>query len=200
MESSNAAVSTLISEEWMGFSSKKPGNSTPQQIHRDGRDGAFGRQVFAVQMVDAADARVGRDQLVRELRDRFHREGFTTKERGNKDFVGAPVCRGVQLKARMNRPAAPALQLAGACRPATVTDESSTVEIGPFAVAMGWHTVAIGLTAVPSGSSAVVMGSIAVGFGSVAVAIGSSAVGVGLTAVGVGLTAVAFVTSAFPAT
>jgi hypothetical protein len=30
-------------------------------------------------MVDAADARIRRDQLIREFGDRFHKEGFTTK-------------------------------------------------------------------------------------------------------------------------
>ena len=79
-------VATLISEEWMGLSSKKPGNRTPQQILRDGRDGGcsgtagFCRPEWSI----TPHARVGRDQLVRELRDRFHREGFTTKRRRNK--------------------------------------------------------------------------------------------------------------------
>ena len=67
---------------------KETGEQHAQQIHRDGRDGAFGRQIFAVQMIDAADARIRRDQLIRELRDRFHGEGFTTTQRRNQDFVG----------------------------------------------------------------------------------------------------------------
>ena len=36
------------------FLVKESGEQQPQQILRDGRDGAFGRQIFAVQMIDAA--------------------------------------------------------------------------------------------------------------------------------------------------
>jgi hypothetical protein len=35
-------------------------------------------------MIDAADARIRRDQLIREFGDRFHREGFTTTARWQK--------------------------------------------------------------------------------------------------------------------
>ena len=60
------------------------GEQQPQQILRDGGDGAFGRQVFAVQMVDAADARIRRDELIRQFGDRFHEGEFTTKARRQK--------------------------------------------------------------------------------------------------------------------
>ena len=49
-----------------------PTSQQSQQILRDGRDGALGRQVLAVQMIDATDLRVGRDEIVRELGDGFH--------------------------------------------------------------------------------------------------------------------------------
>ena len=63
---------------------KETGEQQPQQILRDGRDGALGGQVLAVQMIDAADLCVGRDQAVRELGDGFHggklpRRGADTK-------------------------------------------------------------------------------------------------------------------------
>ncbi len=64
------------------------GEQQPQQILRDGGNGAFGRQIFPVQMVDAAHARIRRDELVCEFSDRFHGKRFTTKEQRNKDFVG----------------------------------------------------------------------------------------------------------------
>ena len=74
------------------FFVKKSGKQQPQQILRDGRDGALGRQVFAVQMIDAAHLGVGRDELVRELRDGFHGAETTTKAPRHKDFV--PWCFG----------------------------------------------------------------------------------------------------------
>ncbi len=63
---------------------KETGEQQPQQILRDGRDGALGRQVFAVQMVDAAHLRVGRDEVVGEFGNRIHggklpRSGAETK-------------------------------------------------------------------------------------------------------------------------
>ena len=67
---------------------KKSGEQQPQQIVRDGRDDALGRQVFAVQMIDAARLGVGRDELVREMRDGFHEAKTNTKARRHKDFVG----------------------------------------------------------------------------------------------------------------
>ena len=60
------------------------GEQQPQQILRDGGNGAFGRQVFAVQMVDAAHARIRRNELVCEFGDRFHKGEFTTKARWQK--------------------------------------------------------------------------------------------------------------------
>lgn len=71
-----------------GFLVKKTGEQQPQQIAGDGRDDALGREIFAVQMIDAARLRVRRDELVGELRDRFHGEGFTTDAGRNKGFVG----------------------------------------------------------------------------------------------------------------
>ena len=44
------------------FFVEETGKQQPQQILRDGRDGALGRQVFAIQMIDAAQLGVGRDQ------------------------------------------------------------------------------------------------------------------------------------------
>ena len=63
------------------------GEQQPQQILRNGGNGAFGRQVFAVQMVDAAHARIRRDELVREFSDRFHKGEFTTKARRQKALL-----------------------------------------------------------------------------------------------------------------
>ena len=36
------------------FLVKKSGEQQPQQVAGDGRDGALGRQIFSVQMIDAA--------------------------------------------------------------------------------------------------------------------------------------------------
>jgi len=60
------------------------GEQQPQQIHRDGGNGALGRQVFAIQMIDAAHARIRRDELIREFGDRFHDGEFTTEARRQK--------------------------------------------------------------------------------------------------------------------
>jgi len=46
---------------------KITGEQQPQQILRDGRDGTLGRQVLAVQMIDAAQSRIRRDEFVREF-------------------------------------------------------------------------------------------------------------------------------------
>ena len=43
----------------------------PQQIHGDGRDGAFGGKVFAVEMVDSACLCVRDDELIGKLGDRY---------------------------------------------------------------------------------------------------------------------------------
>ena len=51
---------------------EKSGEQQPQQINRDGGNGALGRKIFAVEMVDAAHFGVGRDELVGELRDGVH--------------------------------------------------------------------------------------------------------------------------------
>jgi len=40
------------------------GEQQPQLILRDGGNGAFGGQVFAIQMIDAAHARIRRDELI----------------------------------------------------------------------------------------------------------------------------------------
>ena len=61
------------------FFVEETGEQQPQQVHGDGRDGAFGRQVFAVQMVDAADARVGCDEFICQLGDRVHEGECITK-------------------------------------------------------------------------------------------------------------------------
>ena len=63
---------------------KKSGEQQPQQVTGDVRDGALGRQIFPVQMIDAAVPRIGRDQFVREFGDGFHSKGFTTKPQGPK--------------------------------------------------------------------------------------------------------------------
>ncbi len=72
MESSRAAVSTLISDEWMTLLVEKTGKQQPEQILRDGRHGALGWQIFSVEMVDAAGFGVGGDKLVGELGDGIH--------------------------------------------------------------------------------------------------------------------------------
>ena len=51
---------------------KEAGEQQPQQILRDSRDGALRRQVFAVKMVDAAELRVGRDEVVGQFGHGFH--------------------------------------------------------------------------------------------------------------------------------
>ena len=61
--------------------------------------GAFGRQVFAVQMIDAADARIRRDELVCKLSNRFHKGEFITETRRNKDFV-LSICLLPNLRSR----------------------------------------------------------------------------------------------------
>ncbi len=61
------------------FLIEKSGEQQPQQITGDVRDGALGRQIFSIQMIDAAVPRIGRDQFVREFGDGFHSEGFSTK-------------------------------------------------------------------------------------------------------------------------
>jgi len=57
---------------------KKSGEQQPQQIAGDDRDAAFGRQIFPVQMIDAARFGVGRDEIVRKFGDGFHGKGITT--------------------------------------------------------------------------------------------------------------------------
>jgi hypothetical protein len=68
---------------------EETGKEQPQQIRGDGRNGALGRQIFAVQMIDAADARVRRDQLIRQLSDGIHAKPFTIKWGRNKGIDGA---------------------------------------------------------------------------------------------------------------
>jgi hypothetical protein len=50
------------------FLVEKSGKNQPQQIERDGSNGAFGREIFSVEMVDSAAARLGSNQLIRQLR------------------------------------------------------------------------------------------------------------------------------------
>ena len=54
------------------FLVEETGKEQSQQVLRNGDNGMVGRQVFAVQMVDAADARVGGDQLIRQFGDSVH--------------------------------------------------------------------------------------------------------------------------------
>ena len=61
------------------FLVEEPGKQQPQQVAGEGGDGAFGRQVFAVQMVDAPDARIRRDEFIRQLGDRFHGQQYPAK-------------------------------------------------------------------------------------------------------------------------
>lgn len=49
---------------------EKTGKQQPEQLGGDGADGGLVRQVFAVEMVDAAFFRVAREQLIGELSDR----------------------------------------------------------------------------------------------------------------------------------
>ena len=49
---------------------EETGEQQPQQISGDGRDGGFGRQVLAVEMVDAAQLRIGNEQLIGKLENR----------------------------------------------------------------------------------------------------------------------------------
>jgi len=58
---------------------KKTREEQPQQILGDARDGAFGRQIFAIQMIDAAPAGVRGDKLIRELGDSVHSLDLTQK-------------------------------------------------------------------------------------------------------------------------
>jgi hypothetical protein len=56
------------------FLIEKSGEQQPEQVAAYGRDGRLGRQVLAVQMIDASNARVRGHQLVGQVRYReFHR-------------------------------------------------------------------------------------------------------------------------------
>ena len=55
------------------FLVEEPGKQQPQQVDRDDRDRAFRRKIFAVEMIDAADARVRGDETIGQLGDgRLH--------------------------------------------------------------------------------------------------------------------------------
>ncbi len=59
----------------------KSGKEQPQQIDRDGAKRRLARKILAVQMIDAADARIGSEQLVGELSDRHvHAAEYPTRE------------------------------------------------------------------------------------------------------------------------
>ena len=51
---------------------EKTGEQQPEQVVGERGDDALGRQVFPVQMIDAADAGIGGDKLICELGDGFH--------------------------------------------------------------------------------------------------------------------------------
>jgi len=54
--SSRAAVSALISEEWINFSSKKPGNSRRNKSTVISAIACFDGRIFAIEVIDAAGA------------------------------------------------------------------------------------------------------------------------------------------------
>src|SRR5882724_3750169 len=83
------------------FFVKKSRKQQPQQILCDGCNDALGRQIFSVQMIDAADTRIRRNQFVREFGDGFHGEGFTTKEQRNKVFVSGGWMQRLSAESRM---------------------------------------------------------------------------------------------------
>ena len=63
---------------------KVPGEQQAEQILGDGVDGTLGRQIFAVQMIDAADAGIGLDKLVGQPGDSFHNRDLPQIQAGNK--------------------------------------------------------------------------------------------------------------------
>jgi hypothetical protein len=63
-----------------------------QQVDRDGADGALAGQVFAVEMIDATDARVGGEQLVGKLGDRHvHSAEYSTRRVEAEGKTGAAL-------------------------------------------------------------------------------------------------------------
>ena len=64
---------------------------------RDGRDGALGRQVFAVEMVDAAGAGVGGDEAFGELGDGQLHDASIPQSRGERK---RRCFKGCDLKCR----------------------------------------------------------------------------------------------------
>ncbi len=66
------------------FLVEKTGKQQPQQVLRDGSDGMVGRQILAIQMVDAPDARIRRDQIIRKFGDRFHGTKLARSHNGTK--------------------------------------------------------------------------------------------------------------------
>src|SRR5579871_6347417 len=52
-----------------GLFVKKTGEQKPQQINSDERYGALGREVLSVKVIDASEARVRRNQIVRQFCD-----------------------------------------------------------------------------------------------------------------------------------
>ena len=67
---------------------KESGEEQAQQIARDDRNDAFGRQVFPVQMIDAAELGVGRDKAVGELGNRFHEARIYHKPKAAQSLIG----------------------------------------------------------------------------------------------------------------
>src|ERR1041385_8393133 len=65
---------------------------------RDLTDAAFGRQIRRIEPIDPAHARVGRDQLIGKLRERFQIASFFgARLRGGCNFFSSPGFAGAFL-------------------------------------------------------------------------------------------------------
>src|SRR5450759_5354765 len=74
------------------FLVEKSGEKQPQQIHGDGGDFGFGRQIFAVKMIDAACARVGGNQLIGQPGHRVLHGASIPQPPRKRKREGAPLC------------------------------------------------------------------------------------------------------------
>ena len=60
---------------------KEPGEKQPQQVHCDGANHRFARKVLAIEVIDAANARIRGKQLVGKLGDRYvHERKYSVPE------------------------------------------------------------------------------------------------------------------------